>query len=205
MSEINRNSHTGLLPCPMCGGTAAANTVRYSAKHVAEQQWEQDTFHGVNCIACGLDNKGIVGHGSPAMAAKAWNKRKTVSSVGDEMRLELQSMPPELMALAKDQFGAHFIQFEIWVGKVIDTAFEAGKAQQDGPAEPEETPIKLRLAAALRSAELWKDLALAPYAKLDIVNAGNCTSIAVKFHDDRMRDYGLLNALCATLDGGKNG
>lgn len=69
------NSHTGLLPCPMCGGTAAANTVRYSAKHVAEQQWEQDTFHGVNCITCGLDNKGIVGNLTPEIAAAAWNRR----------------------------------------------------------------------------------------------------------------------------------
>lgn len=45
-----------------------------------------------------------------------------------EQRLGLQSMPDELMNLAKDQFGPHYLQFEIWVGSVIDKAFDIGKA-----------------------------------------------------------------------------
>lgn len=54
-----------------------------------------------------------------------------------QKRLEFQSMPDDLMTLAKDQFGPHFLQFEIWVGRVIDMAYEAGKAQRaDVPREP---------------------------------------------------------------------
>lgn len=47
-----------------------------------------------------------------------------------EKRLELQSMPPEIMQLALEQFGTHFIQFEIWVGRVIDKAYAMGKADE---------------------------------------------------------------------------
>ena len=65
----------GLLACPMCGGEAAFNRVTYSGKMVREQHWGQDTFHGVNCIVCGLDNKGLVGHRTQQAAAAAWNKR----------------------------------------------------------------------------------------------------------------------------------
>jgi hypothetical protein len=59
----------------MCGGEAALNRVTYSRKTVREQAWEQDTFHGVNCITCGLNNKGLVGYRTPEAAAIAWNKR----------------------------------------------------------------------------------------------------------------------------------
>lgn len=46
-------------------------------------------------------------------------------------------MPDELMALAKDQFGPHYLQFEIWVGKVIDASFNIGKAQALAPITAE--------------------------------------------------------------------
>lgn len=52
----------------------------------------------------------------------------TPNYVSDEKRLELQSMPEHIMRLAKDQFGSHFILFEVWVGDVIDKAFDIGKA-----------------------------------------------------------------------------
>lgn len=52
----------------------------------------------------------------------------TPNYVPDEKRLELQSMPEHIMRLAKDQFGSHFILFEVWVGEVIDKAFDIGKA-----------------------------------------------------------------------------
>lgn len=64
-----------LKPCPMCGGRAAHNTVRYSQEHVNEQGWKQSEFYGVNCVSCGLNNKGIIGHRSPTDAAIAWNRR----------------------------------------------------------------------------------------------------------------------------------
>lgn len=73
--EIDEPKAT-LRPCPFCGDrTPAFGTVRYSAAHVREQGWWQDTFHFVNCPACGVCNKGIVGHRSPSDAAERWNKR----------------------------------------------------------------------------------------------------------------------------------
>lgn len=66
---------TDLKPCPFCGGEAAYNTVRYSAAYVAEQEWEQDTFHGVNCITCGVNNRGMIGLASKEIARDRWNLR----------------------------------------------------------------------------------------------------------------------------------
>lgn len=59
----------------MCGADAAFNSIKYSAAMVRVQRWDQDTFHGVNCTRCGLDNKGLVGHGTQSAAAIAWNTR----------------------------------------------------------------------------------------------------------------------------------
>jgi len=55
----------------------------------------------------------------------------------DELRLELSSMPDDLMALAKDQFGSHFLQFEIWAGEVVDKAYRKGWHQgwKDAPSD----------------------------------------------------------------------
>lgn len=79
----------------------------------------------------------------------------------DEKRLELQSMPPEVMALAKDQFGMHFIQFEIWVGKVIDKAYAAGQAQRaEGVAQD------------AKDAALWRDLPLLHQMDLMVIFGG---------------------------------
>jgi Lar family restriction alleviation protein len=69
-------SQEELKPCPFCGGEASASgTIRYSANHVHEQGWDQDTFYFCNCPDCGVNNRGIVGHRTPAEAIAAWNRR----------------------------------------------------------------------------------------------------------------------------------
>jgi Zn ribbon nucleic-acid-binding protein len=35
----------------------------------------QDTFHGVNCIHCGTNNRGLLGSLPPDEAAAHWNER----------------------------------------------------------------------------------------------------------------------------------
>lgn len=75
----------------------------------------------------------------------------------DEKRLALQSMPDDLMKLCKDQFGMHYLQFEIWVGQVIDKSFDIGKAkglqeaaESSGPEETVRAPLtQLALEGAL--------------------------------------------------------
>lgn len=64
-----------LKPYPFCGGDAANGTVRYSKSTIREQLWRQDTFHFINCVACGASNKGLTGHNTPDAAAAAWNRR----------------------------------------------------------------------------------------------------------------------------------
>ena len=69
-----------LLPCPFCGGPASFGTVKYSPKHVQEQGWNQDTFHFVSCIKCGVSNCGIVGHDTMVLAAELWNHRELMKA-----------------------------------------------------------------------------------------------------------------------------
>lgn len=64
-----------ILHCPFCGGRSAAGSVRYDAWTVREQGWPQDTFHYISCVACGANNKGIVGHTTLKTAAEQWNCR----------------------------------------------------------------------------------------------------------------------------------
>lgn len=64
-----------LKPCPFCGGDAAHGTVRYSSTSIREQHLGQDTFHFINCVVCGTNNIGLVGHDTPDAAATAWNRR----------------------------------------------------------------------------------------------------------------------------------
>lgn len=77
--------------------------------------------------------------------------------IASEKRLGMQSMPDDLMALAKDQFGAHFLQFEIWVGKVIDAAFEVGK-NSAGRASSESWRDAVTLSGLTKEkvSELWR-------------------------------------------------
>ena len=65
---------------------------------------------------------GIPGYSAPAAPDAGLSK---------ERLLELSSMPPALMELAKDQFGSHFLQFEIWVGKTIRQALQESRRALD--------------------------------------------------------------------------
>ena len=63
-----------LKPCPFCGGEAASNTMRTSDSKIIKMNG-QDTFHGVNCIACGANNRGMLGYKTKEQAIQAWNTR----------------------------------------------------------------------------------------------------------------------------------
>jgi hypothetical protein len=84
-----------LKPCPWCGGEAAPNTITYDSAFVKDQGWNQDTFHGVNCISCGASNRGLVGFKTPDEAIKAWNAR---------------AMPPEVKELVEAVKSNDFIR-----------------------------------------------------------------------------------------------
>jgi len=84
-----------LLPCPFCGGEAAHGTITYSDKTVKYQKWDQSVFYKVNCIICGANNLGLVGHITPEKAAENWNKRKEAAD-------EIDRLTAENAALKKD-------------------------------------------------------------------------------------------------------
>jgi len=54
-------ANNDLLACPFCGGEAAHNTMRTSDKETIRLNG-QDEFYGVNCIKCGTNNRGFIGH-----------------------------------------------------------------------------------------------------------------------------------------------
>lgn len=64
-----------LKPCPMCDGEARPNTITYAEGGDEERLNGQRTFHGVNCIVCGLNSRGIIGSLTIAEAAERWNRR----------------------------------------------------------------------------------------------------------------------------------
>lgn len=64
-----------LLDCPFCGGKAALNTIKYDPRNDIVRLNGQDVFHGVNCISCGADTRGIVGSKTQEEAAAKWNRR----------------------------------------------------------------------------------------------------------------------------------
>lgn len=69
-------TQTTTKPCPFCGGEASAEgKTTYSWRYVQEQELEQDTFYFVNCMECGVSNKGLQGHISPSRAIEKWNRR----------------------------------------------------------------------------------------------------------------------------------
>lgn len=90
-----------LLPCPFCGGEAAFGTVRYGDATVKEQRWEQDTFHLVNCVLCGADNQGVIGHRTQDAAAERWNRRAANrDALFDEMVEALEIARPHVVYTA---------------------------------------------------------------------------------------------------------
>lgn len=69
-----------LLPCPCCGGEAAFNTTRTTCRETIKLN-KRDTGYGVNCVVCGINNRGLVlGYESKALAAEAWNRRAALQS-----------------------------------------------------------------------------------------------------------------------------
>ena len=75
-NALKENSFTGeLKPCPFCGGEASVGTTKYSDKMVRQQKWKQNIFYHVNCIICGADNSGLVGHQTEIGAIQKWNRR----------------------------------------------------------------------------------------------------------------------------------
>ena len=64
-----------LLPCPFCGGEAAANTMRTSCKDIIRLNG-QDEFYGVSCASCGANSRGIIGSKTQKEANEKWNTRK---------------------------------------------------------------------------------------------------------------------------------
>jgi len=67
-----------LLPCPFCGGEASpTGSITYSEHHDA--RWLDGTrvrkAYFANCISCGVDNKGLIGHQTQDAAIAAWNRR----------------------------------------------------------------------------------------------------------------------------------
>jgi hypothetical protein len=64
-----------LLPCPMCGSDAALNTCRTTESEFIRLNG-RDTGYGVNCVACGLNNRGFAyGYTTADQAIAAWNRR----------------------------------------------------------------------------------------------------------------------------------
>lgn len=73
------NSPIVLKPCPFCGGNGSQATVRYTEETVREQDWKQSKFHYVSCVVCAANNRGLVGHDTPEIAAAKWNARHLCS------------------------------------------------------------------------------------------------------------------------------
>lgn len=61
--------------CPFCRGEAAVNTIQWSAEHLAEQGLPEGIRFGVNCMRCGVNNRGGNGAATPDEAIARWNKR----------------------------------------------------------------------------------------------------------------------------------
>lgn len=77
-SQMGFNNDKKLKKCPFCGGRAFdSGTIEFSESH---QAWWSDgsrveKSHYVNCIVCGISNKGLFGHQTKEEAVKHWNKR----------------------------------------------------------------------------------------------------------------------------------
>lgn len=80
MESIMTTKTDELKPCPFCGGEAAFNTTRTTCRETIKLN-KRDTGYGVNCVVCGINNRGLVlGYESKALAAEAWNRRAALQS-----------------------------------------------------------------------------------------------------------------------------
>lgn len=97
-----------LKPCPFCGGEAVATgVVRYHDKHEA---WFSDgtralVAHFCNCIACGITNRGLIGHQTQEKAIAAWNQRAP-SSPSIEREVSMAFCPACFVEVTPEQADA---------------------------------------------------------------------------------------------------
>lgn len=63
-----------MLNCPFCGGEAAHGTMTTSNRYTIRLNGTR-TFHFINCITCGANNKGLLGYKTIEQAEEHWNKR----------------------------------------------------------------------------------------------------------------------------------
>ena len=85
-----------LLACPFCGGRASGTgTIKYAKTH--EAWWKDGTriteAHFCNCMRCGVTNKGLLGHQTPALAVEHWNTRSQ-ANVKDQAHKAVDLHPP---------------------------------------------------------------------------------------------------------------
>ena len=73
-----------LKACPFCGCDAGIGTVIYDQESDTAKLNGQRKFWYVNCIACGANNRGLVGFQSEAEAIEAWNRRQPDSRVEEK-------------------------------------------------------------------------------------------------------------------------
>jgi Lar family restriction alleviation protein len=69
-----------LKPCPFCGGKASdRGKMKYHKSHDAffADGTRILKSYFVNCIVCGVSNKGLVGHQTREKAVDKWNTRTT--------------------------------------------------------------------------------------------------------------------------------
>lgn len=72
-------SERKLLPCPFCGGEAAVNTAQTSDAEMIRLNGRDHGF-GVNCVACGVNNREIwIGKATREAAIEAWNTRAEIT------------------------------------------------------------------------------------------------------------------------------
>jgi hypothetical protein len=155
-----------LLPCPCCGGDAGFNRTVTSDKEMIRLN-RRNVGHGVNCVVCGLNNRGVwIGYATKEKAAAAWNTRAPPNAVQgwrlvpeqltDAMRLASDADTPYNWRRTIDKSGYEVVQTtnEDWrecIGTVERLAFYHTEHEAEQHA--------LRLDAQFRWAEM---LAAAP-------------------------------------------
>ncbi|MEN1942691.1 hypothetical protein WCE55_02365 [Luteimonas sp. MJ293] len=125
-----------LLPCPMCGESAAVNTCRTNDREFIRLN-KRDTGYGVNCIACGLNNRGVAyGYATAGEAIAGWNRRTAPPSapVGvDVLEARLEAAERANEALRIDVAEAHNVRRQV---QEKNRELSAALSQQPTPVAP---------------------------------------------------------------------